>query len=169
MIIICYDGSQHAQAAADQAIRLFHDKPATVITVREPHTKTLIDSGLGLGSGFGLNYERTAHTADVDAQLRERAQQTAQEGARRLRAAGMTADWLVEERHGSVAKTVLATAGRIDAEAVVVGTRGRGETKSALLGSVSRDLVQHANCAVLIVPSHALVGRHRKRRLPQAT
>ncbi len=36
MIIICYDGSEYAQAAADQAIRLLPKTPATVLTVFPP-------------------------------------------------------------------------------------------------------------------------------------
>jgi nucleotide-binding universal stress UspA family protein len=78
----------------------------------------------------------------------------------------MGADALVEERDGSIARTVLAVAERVNAEAVVVGTRGRAEAKSTLLGSVSRDLVQHADRAVVVVPSAAL-ARHRERWLPR--
>ena len=166
MIIVCYDGSEDAQAAADQVIRLFHQKPATVLTVPEPYAETLMNSGLGLGSGFGLGYERSEDTADLEAQRLERAKRTAEEGALRLRAAGMGADSLVEERDGSIARTVLAVAERVNAEAVVAGTRGRRGAKSALLGSVSHDLVQHADRAVLIVPSAAL-ARRREGWRPQ--
>jgi len=167
MIIVCYDGSEDAQAAADQAIRLFHEATATVLTVWGPDVEMLASSELGLGSGFGVGYDRINDTAHLDALLLEHAQRTAEEGARRLRAAGMTADSLVEKRDGSIARTVLAVAGRVNAQAVVVGTRGRGGAKSALLGSVSHDLVQHADRAVVVVPSAAL-ARHREGSLPHA-
>jgi nucleotide-binding universal stress UspA family protein len=100
------------------------------------------------------------------AQLLERDQRTAEDGARRLRAAGMGADPLVEERDGSIAGTVLAVAERVNAEAVVVGTRGRGAAKTAFLGSVSHDLLRHADRAVVVVPSAAR-AHHREGRLPQ--
>jgi nucleotide-binding universal stress UspA family protein len=160
MIIIGYDGSEHAQAAAEQVIRVFFEEPATVLTVWEPYAETPMTSELGLGSGFGVGHERDA--ADLNPELLERARRTAEEGAQRLRAAGMDADSLVEQRDGNVARTVLAVAERVNAEAVVVGTRGRGAAKSALLGSVSHDLVQHADRVVVVVPSAALARRRER-------
>ncbi|MDP9464890.1 MAG: universal stress protein [Actinomycetota bacterium] len=38
-----------------------------------------------------------------------------------------------------------------DADLVVVGSRGRGALRSALVGSVSRTVVQHATCPVVII------------------
>jgi nucleotide-binding universal stress UspA family protein len=168
MIILCYDGSEDAQAAADHVTRLFHDRTVTVLTVLESYIQMLAAAGFGLDSGFGLGYEHSDETAAVMAQLRSQAHRTAEEGARRLRTAGVDADPLVEKRVGSVATTVLAVAERIDADAVVVGTRGRGAARSALLGSVSHDLVQHADRAVVVVPSPAL-ARHRETRLSLAS
>jgi len=159
MIVVCYDGSEDAQAAVDHVTHVFREMPATVLTVWEPYAEVRASSELGLGSGFGVGYDRD--TAGLDAQLLERAQRTAEEGARRLRAAGMGADALVEASDGSIARTVLAVAMRVDAEAVVVGTRGRGRAMSALLGSVSHELVQHADRAVVVVPSPAL-ALHRE-------
>jgi nucleotide-binding universal stress UspA family protein len=168
MIILCYDGSEDAQAAADHVIRLFHDRPVTVLTVLESYVQMLAAAGFGLGSGFGLGYQESDQTAAVIADLRNQAQRTAEDGVRRLRTAGVEADPMVQQRDGSIAATVLAVAERLDADAVVVGTRGRGAARSALLGSVSHELVQHADRAVVVVPSPAL-ARHREIRLPLAS
>jgi nucleotide-binding universal stress UspA family protein len=46
-----------------------------------------------------------------------------------------------------------------DAELIVVGSRGRGRFKAALLGSVSNSLVGVARCPVLIVPPAATEAR----------
>lgn len=53
--------------------------------------------------------------------------------------------------HGNAADVLLRAAE--GAEAVVVGCRGRGGFKRALLGSVSQHVSQHATCPVVIVRS----------------
>jgi len=57
------------------------------------------------------------------------------------------------QRHlagGSPAGAILDSAK--DAALVVVGSRGMSGLKSALLGSVSRQVVHHAGCAVVVIP-----------------
>jgi nucleotide-binding universal stress UspA family protein len=43
-----------------------------------------------------------------------------------------------------------------DAELIVVGSRGRGAVRAALLGSVSTELIGVARCPVLVVPRGAM-------------
>jgi nucleotide-binding universal stress UspA family protein len=53
---------------------------------------------------------------------------------------------------GSPAQAIRDAADREDAELVVVGSRGRGGLRSAVLGSVSRDLAAQARRPVVVVP-----------------
>ena len=53
---------------------------------------------------------------------------------------------------GSPAEGLADLADEVNAEMIVVGSRGRGAFKAAFLGSVSSSLVGVARCPVLIVP-----------------
>ncbi|AHD05869.1 universal stress protein [Paenibacillus larvae] len=57
--------------------------------------------------------------------------------------------WLIAE--GDPASTILSYAEEIEADLIVLGSRGLGEWKELMLGSVSHHVVQHAQVPVLIV------------------
>src|SRR5581483_10052121 len=56
---------------------------------------------------------------------------------------------------GGAASTILQEADDTAATLIVIGARGRGALRSALLGSVSRDVAAAANCPVVVVPAAA--------------
>lgn len=148
MILLCYDGSEDAQAAADRAAKLFPDAPVTVLTIWERYVEMLTQSGLGVAYAPAVT-----DVEAIDAAVEEQARATAREGAERLRHAGMAVESRTEARRGSIAATILAVADEIGADAIVLGTRGRGGFKSLLLGSVSHAVLQHAAGPVVVVPS----------------
>jgi nucleotide-binding universal stress UspA family protein len=53
---------------------------------------------------------------------------------------------------GAPAQRLVAVAEDEDAELIVVGSRGRGALRAALLGSVSTEVIGAAPCPVLVVP-----------------
>ena len=52
---------------------------------------------------------------------------------------------------GSPGRALCALASEIAADSIIMGTRGRGGIKRALLGSVSDYVVRNAPCPVLVV------------------
>jgi nucleotide-binding universal stress UspA family protein len=52
---------------------------------------------------------------------------------------------------GRVAPEVVALAEEIGAGLIVMGSRGRGGIRRALMGGVSDSVVRHAHCPVLVV------------------
>ena len=52
--------------------------------------------------------------------------------------------------HGHPAEALIDRSA--DADLLVVGRRGQGGFKEMLLGSVSRDVVHHASCPVVVIP-----------------
>lgn len=71
---------------------------------------------------------------------------------------------LVESRvlHGNPADKIVKYADEIDADLIVIGTRGHGRIASALLGSVSEHVAKHSKRSVLIVKQE---GESEKDRL----
>jgi len=157
MILLCYDGSADAQAAIDRAAQSMPGAQATVLTIWAPFLVTINHAGaLGLAaSGVYVDNRQ------VDLNRRRAAHEHATEGAQRATAAGLHAEPRIAGQDGGSARTILAVAAEIDADIIVLGTRGLGGVKSFLLGSVSHDVVQHADRAVMVVPSFAIATRRR--------
>lgn len=159
MILLCYDGSADAQAAIDLAARAMPGAEATILTIWE----TLVDAmarsnAMGAGWGLAMGYDDDGTVDQANAQA---ARDRAHEGAERARKAGLHAQPRIATRHGGIANTILLEAVELDVDLIVVGTRGRGDVKSFLLGSVSHHLVQHADRAVAVVPSGELAQQRR--------
>jgi nucleotide-binding universal stress UspA family protein len=55
-----------------------------------------------------------------------------------------------EVLHGSAGQAICAFAAEVGARAIVLGSRGRGGVKRALLGSVSDHVVRNAPCSVVV-------------------
>lgn len=158
MILICYDGSPDAQAATDHAASLMTGAEATVLAIWEPFHDVMLRNSATIGMGSAPY----AGDPDVDAAAEQAALQSATAGAERARAAGLLARPRTARAHGGIASGILLVAADVDADLVVLGTRGRGGVKSFLLGSVSHGVIQHADRAVLVVPSAGLAEqRHR--------
>jgi nucleotide-binding universal stress UspA family protein len=158
MILLCYDGSEDAQAAMETTARLFSGEPLTVLAVWEPYTEIITHEGWGFGFGYA---PPAADVEQVDDSVRRHASGVVEDAVRRLGEQGVTAEARVESASGGIASTVLAVADEISADAIVLGTRGHSGIKSLLLGSVSHAVLQHADRPVLVVPSEP-VARERR-------
>jgi nucleotide-binding universal stress UspA family protein len=165
MVLLCYDGSDDAKAAIDRAGTLLKSWPAVVLSIWEPFIDVIARAGLGLAYGAP-----SWDGDEVDAASERRATALAEEGAARARALGLEAQPRTSVRNGSVASAILDVADALDAEAIVLGSRGLTGAKSLLLGSVSHAVLQHADRPVIVVPSPAVTearGQQRRERHAQ--
>ncbi len=162
MILICYDGSANAQAAIDRAGLLMPGCDATVLVIWETIVETLTRNG-----SLGLGFIGEDGGEDADAAIKKAALGTAEEGVQRATAAGLIAHPRIADRLDGIAAAILGVAGDVDADLIVLGTRGRSSVKSLVLGSVSYEVLHHADRAVLVVPSPAL-AEHRHEWIEHA-
>ncbi|MFH9864412.1 universal stress protein [Streptomyces sp. NPDC017202] len=71
-----------------------------------------------------------------------------------------------QQARGAVWETLLDATDEVDAAVIVTGVHGRGVPTSAILGSVSRELIAHSYRPVPVVPSAQYPApRHRPPRL----
>jgi nucleotide-binding universal stress UspA family protein len=85
-------------------------------------------------------------------QLRQRAQEILEEQTRKIeRSGGRVAEKYlrVAERHR--AQEIVEVAEELGAGLIVIGSRGLGGMRRALMGSVSDSVVRHAHCPVMVV------------------
>ncbi len=91
-----------------------------------------------------------AQTEEEPAELQREAQRLLDEQERRVEEAGGT----VKEAHlrqGRVDEEIVDLAESLGIGLIVMGSRGRGRIRRALMGSVSDSVVRHAHCPVTIV------------------
>jgi nucleotide-binding universal stress UspA family protein len=151
-ILICYDGSADAQAAIDRAGLLMAGSEATVLVIWETILETMTRHGaFGMGM-IGFSDDDGA----TDAAIKQAAEDTAAAGVQRAVAAGLVAQPRVVNRDDDIAAVILAEAADLDADVIVMGTRGLGGVKSLMLGSVSHAVLHHADRPVLVIPSPSL-------------
>ena len=137
-IVVGVDGSAHSRKALERAAAeaAAHGAPLTVLVIHQAVRDV---------------YGSASHYGD-DAALTEKAKEAAQaETDQVLAAAGsQPASVTVTAVHGlPVDELVKASEG---ADMIVLGRRGMGGFARLLMGSVSSQVAQHAQCPVLIVP-----------------
>lgn len=140
-IVVGVDGSAHARHALDWAMReaAMRQVPLTVLTINPAMHSPWTGNRLTMpGEAEAIRQAREAVEAAV-------AQSSADLGAERPVSATVTVI------SGFPANSLI-DASR-DADLIVIGSRGTGGFPALLLGSISSQVVHHAECPVVIVPS----------------
>ena len=152
--LLCFDGSDDAAAAIAKAGALLAPSSAIVLTVWEPirvwepwDPVTIASAPLG---------RLIAKELDLDQNIADIARDKAERGVELARASGFDATARVER--GKAWEAIRDVADELDAEPIVIGSRGLGRAQSALLGSVSSAVIAHARRAVLVGPTHLAAG-----------
>jgi len=144
-ILVATDGSDHAVQAAQRGVGVL-GAADTVVLLCVVHTPAIVSSGMESGFAGGMATPEVVDAAWVGA--KEEADASID------RTIAALPDALTIERRvetGEPGLAIVAVAEELDVDAVVIGSRGRGAVKRALLGSVSTHVVHNAPCPVLVV------------------
>ena len=163
MILIAFDGSQDSRAAVEHAAELFSDQPVAILTVWQPFVEVVARTTVG----FGL-VPSVPDADEMDQASRKAAERTAREGVELAQKLGLSAEAHTRAESTTTGRAILAEADTVDASAIVMGSRGLTGVKSLLLGSVSHEVIQHADRTVAVVPSPE-VADSRARELHEET
>ena len=147
VIIGCVDGSELSLAALEHGLGLVKpDAPVLVVCV-VPTPDPMLVTGTGMAGGT-MSPEEFDRYTDEEHQAGNDAVAAA---------AARLAPRAVETRvlEGEPAHALVGLAEAEEAAAIVIGSRGRGGFKRAVLGSVSDHVIRHAPCPVIVTGANA--------------
>jgi nucleotide-binding universal stress UspA family protein len=143
-ILVATDGSREAELAATTATDLVERTGSELHLVYVGHMPPL----------FYESPEDWTLDLDLQSRMKERAEEKAgkrlDEQVRRVREAGGEVAG-AHARLGSPDAEIVGLAEELGAGLIVLGSRGVGPLRSALMGSVSHSVVRHAHCPVMVV------------------
>ena len=139
-ILAPVDGSAPSDAAADHAIELARDAGATLSVV------SVVDVG-------SLSAAKLDSEALLDGYEAE-AERNVEAVADRAREAGVAVETAV--LRGTPYRSILDRIDAVDADLVVLGSRGRGGIARALLGSTTDRVLRLSPIPVLVLPGEEL-------------
>lgn len=141
--VVAVDGSTHSDAALERAALWAHES-GTLLRIVSAWRTPLVHpwSSLSVDEDNHVNREASRKAHEAATEVVERAKQRVLEQYPDLKVETVLGEGRPAE--------VIVDASR-DASLVIIGARGRGDLTSLLLGSVSREVIEHAECAVYVV------------------
>ena len=139
-ILLATDGSEEAELAALRAVDLAQSTDSELHVVHVRVVPIFLQSYPGT-----LGYERKLYE-----QIEDTSRELLRKQSLRVKAAGGSVVG-THLRMGAVALEIVALAEELGVGLIVMGCRGLGGVRRALMGSVSDSVVRHAHCPVLVV------------------
>ncbi len=138
-ILLATDGSEEAELAALKAVDLADATDSELHVVHVGVVPIFLKSYPGTLGYEGKLYE----------QIEEVSRELLRKESWRVKAAGGTVAG-AHLRMGEVDLEIVDLAEELGADLIVMGSRGLGGVRRALMGSVSDSVVRHAHCPVLV-------------------
>jgi nucleotide-binding universal stress UspA family protein len=132
-IMVCHDGSEHAQRALEKTLELFKATKPDIIIL------TIVEPPLDISDGFEDSFE----------EWNKKRQEDLDNAAKGVAMKGFNVDAVLAV--GDPRKMIIEAAEQKKPEMVVLARRGRSVLEKMLLGSVSAYLARHANFPIVIL------------------
>ncbi len=158
-LFICFDGSEDARSALEDAADLFPGRSALVATAWHSLAGLMLHTDIEDLSG-----EMREAADELDAADHDAAQRIAGEGAELARESGLRAEPSVAASDRRLWPGLLRLADDRRAAILVAGDRGQSNVETALLGSVAHGLLHHSERPVLL-SGHRHLGERSGRIL----
>lgn len=144
-ILVGTDGSADAVTAATRGLAVLA-APDAVVVMCVVQTPAAATAGMESGFAGGMATPEAVDAAWVNAA------DEAEEAIDRT-VAGLPPELVIERRveSGDPGPALIRVGDDLDVDVIVVGSRGRGAVKRALLGSVSTSVATHAGRPVLVI------------------
>jgi nucleotide-binding universal stress UspA family protein len=141
-VLLCTDGSELARAALERGLDILGPRDRIVVAMAVELTHPIDIVGTGMAAGM-ISPEEAAR---ADEAVTAAAHQVVVDTATHLGLSG--AETVVV--HGRAGPALCELAETLPAAALVIGTRGRGGVRRAVLGSVSDYAIRNAPCPVVV-------------------
>ena len=141
-VLLCTDGSEASSSALQSGVALMRPYADVIIATVIPAADPMLVTGTGFAGGTMSPEAYEDHERGLDADAHVVLQQVAD-------LLGIDASKGVVLR-GDAGATLCAFADDQGVEAIIIGSRGHGGLKRALLGSVSDYVVRNAHCPVVV-------------------
>jgi nucleotide-binding universal stress UspA family protein len=139
-ILLATDGSEQAELAVLRAVELADATDSELHVVHVGAVPIFLKSYPGTLGYYGKLHE----------QIEEVSKERLRKQSLRVKGAGGTVAG-THLRMGQVGLEIVALAEALGVGLIVMGSRGLGGVRRALMGSVSDSVVRHAHCPVLVV------------------
>ena len=148
-VLVPTDGSENAERAVQFSAQVADRRQQAEVTVVFVHL--LVSPSASVGA---LTPAPEQHLHDLSDEERTRAQEIVDRSVADVRNLVTSPDVTVSGRvvvDSRVDEGILRVADEINADIIVVGTRGLSPLRGAIMGSVSHSLIEKAHCPVLVV------------------
>jgi nucleotide-binding universal stress UspA family protein len=146
-LLVCVDGSPQSMKAVVKAVEIASGcqiNEVTLISVYDKYPFPLIEDG----SKYRVEEEMKKYNL-LNEQMINHHKKYLEHAAMRFREKGIEPDLILKEGHPAHSIAEAAKEGGFDM--IIMGSRGRGNLKSLLLGSVSNAVIQQTHASVLVV------------------